>query len=371
MSVVLLALLALILTRRTASAGHRFGLVDLPTSRKRHTGEVPLTGGAAILLLVLCAPFFGIDQPSTAGLVIACAVFATGLVDDLRHVPPAIRLLLHYGAGIALALFGGIAIHNVGNLLGGGDIPLLFLAVPLTALAVAGLCNAYNMIDGIDGLAAATALVPLTVLFILNIAAGTGGSAALLPWLVAIAVFLLFNLGNGQRLPRVFLGDNGSLLLGFTVTLFLVHHSQGEQAIIQPVTALWLVTVPLMDMLSTMLKRYLEGRPLMQADRSHLHHILQDMGLSLRQTLLALLACCVRCLAWRCRTCQPISACCCTSWFSPATACSWCDGKTSICTCNLVATVAPWAKKSRSSPWRDTPRTRSTRERPAWCAASF
>jgi UDP-GlcNAc:undecaprenyl-phosphate GlcNAc-1-phosphate transferase len=92
--------------------------------------------------------------------------------DDYRRLNAAVRLLLHFGSGVLLAATGGIAISNVGNLPAGGDIPLLMLGVPLTALAVAGLCNAYNMMDGINGLSASLAVLPLAVLFFLARSAG-------------------------------------------------------------------------------------------------------------------------------------------------------------------------------------------------------
>jgi UDP-GlcNAc:undecaprenyl-phosphate GlcNAc-1-phosphate transferase len=179
----------------------------------------------------------------------------------------------------------------VGNLLAMGDIPLLLLTVPLTALSVAGLCNAYNMIDGIDGLAASTIALPLLVLYLLAVQAGHPMANSLLLMLVPLGVFLLFNLGPDNRLlPKMFLGDGGSVTLGFLVAASLVYFSQGDNALIEPVTALWLVTIPLMDMLSTMLRRLRHGRKLMEADRSHLHHTLMDLGLGRRQTL-ALLVC--------------------------------------------------------------------------------
>jgi UDP-GlcNAc:undecaprenyl-phosphate GlcNAc-1-phosphate transferase len=158
--------------------------------------------------------------------------------------------------------------------------------VPLTALAVAGLSNAYNMIDGIDGLAASMIALPLLMLYLLALQTHHPMANTLLLMLVPLAVFLLFNLGpNNRLLPKMFLGDAGSVTLGFLVTASLVYFSQGDNALIRPVTALWLVTVPLMDMLATMLRRLKQGRKLMSADRSHLHHTLMDMGLSPRQTL--------------------------------------------------------------------------------------
>jgi UDP-GlcNAc:undecaprenyl-phosphate GlcNAc-1-phosphate transferase len=114
--------------------------------------------------------------------------------------------------------------------------------------------------------------------------------------LVPTGVFLLFNLGPDSRiLPRLFLGDAGSVTLGFLVTASLIYFSQGENAVILPVTALWLVTVPLMDMLATMLRRYRHGRSLIAADRSHLHHTLMDRGLRSRQALAVLVGYAVLC----------------------------------------------------------------------------
>jgi len=283
---------ALAVTRLTASAGYRLGLADRPDERKQHQGIVPLTGGIAIFLTVaLCTLLPGVEPYTWPMMAIACLVFVVGVFDDIRHINPWLRLLIQFAAGTLLATWGGIAIHNVGNLLAMGDIPLLLLTVPLTALAVAGLSNAYNMIDGIDGLAGSTIALPLLLLYVLALRAGHPEAGFLLVLLVPLAVFLLFNLGpDNCLLPKIFLGDGGSITLGFLVTASLVYFSQGESRLILPVTALWLVTVPLMDMLATMLRRARHGHKLMAADRLHLHHTLMDMGFSARQTLALLLA---------------------------------------------------------------------------------
>lgn len=283
---------SILITRLTAGAGYRLGLADHPDARKTHKGIVPLTGGIAILLAILYGVLvLRISPYSDSMLLITCLVFAVGVFDDIRHINPWLRLLIQYGAGMLLASWGGVAIHDVGNLLAMGNIPLLMLTVPLTALSVAGLSNAYNMIDGIDGLAAAMVTLPLALLYALALQWGHPMADFLLLMLVPLATFLLFNLGpNNRLLPKIFLGDGGSVTLGFLVTASLVYFSQGEQALIKPVTALWLVTLPLMDMLATMLRRGMRGRKLMEADRSHLHHRLMDMGFSARQTLLLLVS---------------------------------------------------------------------------------
>lgn len=288
---------ALLVTRITATCGHRLGLLDRPDGRKHHGGAVPPTGGIAVFLTIVVGTLaLDVTPLSWTALGIACGVFLVGVFDDFRHIRASLRLLLQFASGLLLATWGGIAIENVGDLLGVGAIPLLALTVPLTALAVAGLSNAYNMIDGIDGLAAATIALPLLALSALALQAGHPMADTLLLMLLPLAVFLLFNLGpNNRLLPRIFLGDNGSVTLGFLVSAALVYFSQGENALIRPVTALWLVTLPLMDMLATMLRRARQGRKLMAADRSHLHHTLLDMGFNSRQTLLLLVTYAIAC----------------------------------------------------------------------------
>lgn len=290
MSLLTIAITSFIIARLCISSGYRIGLVDHPDTRKHHDGAVPLTGGISIFLTVMFGTLFLDIAPfNNEMLAIAFAVFLVGVVDDIRHIHAGARLTVQFVAGAMLATYGGIAITNVGNLLGFGDIHLLALTIPLSALAVAGLSNAFNMIDGIDGLAASTITLPLGVLYLLAVQAGHPSADALLLMLVPLAVFLVFNLGpDNRQLPKMFLGDGGSVTLGFLVTASLVYLSQGENALINPVTALWLVTLPLMDMLATMLRRAKAGRKLMEADRSHLHHSLMDMGLSPRQTLVIL-----------------------------------------------------------------------------------
>ncbi len=278
---------SLAIAQACVRCGARLGLVDHPDARKQHQGRVPLTGGASIFLTILFGTLvLGVAPLTPQSLVIASAIFLVGVFDDIRHINPWLRLGIGYVAGVVMATWGGIVIDEVGDLLALGDIPLLLLAVPLTALSVAGLSNAYNMIDGIDGLAASLIALPLLVLYALALRAGHPMAPALLLVLVPLAVFALFNLGPDNRwLPKMFLGDAGSITLGLLVTAALVYFSQGDNALIRPVTALWLVSVPLMDMLATMGRRLRLGRPLMAADRSHLHHALMNRGLSPRRAL--------------------------------------------------------------------------------------
>ena len=225
---------ALLIARATVSLGPRVGLVDQPDARKQHLGCVPLTGGISIFFTLLFGTVaLGVVPYTPEMLIIACLVFAVGVFDDARDINPTVRLIIQYGSGVLLATYGGIAITNAGNLLAMGDIPLMLLTIPLTALSVAGLSNAYNMIDGIDGLAASTIALPLLVLYLLAAQAGNPMAPALLLILLPVGVFLLFNLGpDNPLLPKMFLGDAGSITLGFLVTASLVYFSQCENAVI-------------------------------------------------------------------------------------------------------------------------------------------
>ncbi len=287
-----ISLFAVIALWTTAWLGHQVDLVDRPSGRKNHAGDIPLTGGIAIFATILFGTIvLSIPPFTTASLALAGGLVIISVYDDYQHLNATLRLALHFCFGVLLAVIGGITISNVGNLLANGDIPLLLLSVPLTALAVAGLCNAYNMIDGIDGLAVSLVALPLATLFLLAHSAGHEGTDFVLLILIPCMVFLLFNLGpDNAVLPKIFLGDAGSVTLGFLTTASLVYFSQGEDAVIRPVTALWLVAVPLMDMIATMLGRWRHGKNIIKADRSHLHHLLVDQGMSSRQALVLLLA---------------------------------------------------------------------------------
>lgn len=275
----------------------KLNLLDKPDSRKHHSGAIPLTGGIAIFLTMLIGTYALSIAPYTHEMFfIATAVFVIGVYDDRNTLCATWRLILQYASGIALATYGGIVIRDAGNLLALGNIPLLMLAVPLTALSVAGLSNAYNMVDGIDGLAASTILVPLLILARLAEIQGHAMAPALLLLCVPLCIFLLFNLGSNKRLlPKIFLGDNGSTTMGFMVAASLIYFSQGDEPLIRPVTALWFVALPLMDMLATMLRRVRSGHKVMVADRSHLHHTLMDLGLSSHKTLVVLVAYAITC----------------------------------------------------------------------------
>jgi UDP-GlcNAc:undecaprenyl-phosphate GlcNAc-1-phosphate transferase len=141
--------------------------------------------------------------------------------------------------------------------------------------------NAMNMIDGVDGLAGSTSLICfLAVLFLYSL----GGDTALKPLLFA-AVLIPFIFNNLRSNGKVFMGDSGSMFLGFGIAWVLLEASQGEKAVMAPVTALWIFAIPLIDMWAIMLRRMMKGQSPFLPDREHLHHIFLRAGFSHRATL--------------------------------------------------------------------------------------
>ena len=273
----------------------RLGLVDLPDDRKHHHGNVPLVGGLAIFLGLVIT--LGLRHSSDQGLLVllgsGALLAAMGAWDDRRELSAFSRFLVQAICATAMVLMAHVGLHSFGDLLGTGPLLLSWFEVPVTIFCVVGITNATNMIDGMDGLSASLALVTLTGL---SLAIGQNAGALQdypeIPTLIgAICGYLLFNL----RLPwrgraLAFFGDAGTLLTGFLLAWLLIRHSQGPKPDIWPVTALWLIAIPLMDTLFLMIQRKRVGQSMFKADRSHLHHAFLRAGWSTNGTLLAIIA---------------------------------------------------------------------------------
>jgi UDP-GlcNAc:undecaprenyl-phosphate GlcNAc-1-phosphate transferase len=269
----------------------RLGLLDHPDERKQHSGSVPLVGGLSLLgglLLVSVLRHLGDSRMSlmlAAGIVVAAA----GLLDDRWGLSAGKRFVLQTLACAIMVFAADVMLRDFGHLLWPGTLALGWMAVPVTLFCVVGATNAVNMTDGMDGLAASLVLVALSGL------AGAmwlGGKALAatpeVPMLTGgLCAFLLFNLRLPWRKQALaFLGDSGTLLLGFVLGWLLVEQSQGVARSIAPVTALWLLAVPLMDTVFVMIKRGRAGKSMVEADREHLHHAFLRSGWSTNQALL-------------------------------------------------------------------------------------
>ena len=266
------------------------GLVDHPDERKHHAGSVPLVGGVAIflaMLLVLGIQYIdqsGIKEMLAGGLLLV----VIGVIDDRDHIHPRYRFLVQILAACLMIFGAEVLLRDFGQLIGAWEFELKWAAIPITAFCVVGVTNAANMIDGIDGLSASLFLVCLAGLGLaINDASGGLNSAPeILVMAGALLAYLLFNLRFPWRKNALtFFGDAGTLLLGFIMAWLLVRYSQGPNRTIAPVTALWLFAVPLLDTVFLMIKRKLEGKSMVKADRCHLHHAFLKSGWSVNATL--------------------------------------------------------------------------------------
>jgi len=265
----------------------KVGGVDMPDyQRKIHDRAVPRIGGIAILcgllisVLLFCTTTTFISGLVTGGIII----FFVGFIDDLRSLTSVQKL-----AGQIIGTSVGVIISqnhikNLGDLftLGTIELPTAF-AIPFTIFCIVGLINSLNMIDGLDGLAGGVSAIACLALAILAVEVGSQQvffvSAALLG---AVIGFLAHN----AYPARIFMGDAGSNLLGFTLGMLGVRLIDVSPTV-SPVAILVILSVPVFDTLFVIAGRLISGRPVMRADRAHLHHRLLDIGLGHKASVLA------------------------------------------------------------------------------------
>jgi UDP-GlcNAc:undecaprenyl-phosphate GlcNAc-1-phosphate transferase len=271
----------------------RMGLVDRPNHRKHHEGVVPLLGGLAIfcgilvLSLILLNPTLDFIFIFSATAIL---VF-TGSLDDRLDIDFRIRLFIQFLPAFVLVIGTQYKITSLGNIFTFGDISIGWWSNLFTFLFIAALINAFNMIDGLDGLAGGLAFIGFSVL-IAKIGEQMSNELWTLGILIlgALAAYLVHNLGFiPKRLSKVFLGDAGSMMLGLIMALFLIKYSQKGSPFIKPITGLWLVSIPIIDMLATFIRRMAHGKSPFYADRTHIHHILLRLGFSPKGALILLL----------------------------------------------------------------------------------
>ncbi|MEQ9544784.1 MAG: UDP-N-acetylglucosamine--undecaprenyl-phosphate N-acetylglucosaminephosphotransferase [Marinobacter sp.] len=270
----------------------RVRLLDLPDHRKVHKGAVPLTGGLSAFIGLFAA--WMVSMPLIGGygiyLLASLMLVLLGAVDDARDVPAQFRLWAQVALGALLTYGSGVSLVHFGDLFGLGVIELGWLGPLITIAAVIGATNAFNMIDGIDGLAGSMSLVALLSLSFLFLQAPGNGLELALAFSIAIALlpYLAANLRMPPFRKKIFMGDAGSMFIGFSIVWLLVKGTQPETQALRPVTALWLIALPLMDMVAIMVRRARKGQSVMKPDREHLHHIFMRAGFSDRQALVVI-----------------------------------------------------------------------------------
>lgn len=259
------------------SIAFKIGLVDMPNYRKVHSEAKPLAGGIGMamglaLSALLVMPLFNFRGLYT-GLILLVVV---GFLDDFEEMGSTSKLIAQIIAATLVVYFSKIQLYTFGDFLSLGEIRTYALSVPITIFCIAGVTNSINMIDGIDGLAGGISLMAFACFaYLAQMCGNTALAVFALSYCGALLAFLRYNYPPS----KLFMGDAGSLPLGFSLATFAIALTQGHAACsISPVAPLLVLAIPISDTLLVMLRRALSGQRLFQADRRHIHHILIDMG---------------------------------------------------------------------------------------------
>ena len=291
--------LSFVATREVRDLAIRKGWVSIPEDR-RHIHQVPLPrlGGVAVFLafsislsvwlglsLIFPRLLQGLAPATLARMYIpACLIFALGIYDDLRGAGPYVKFIVQAIAG-AMLFAGGMRVL---------DVPLIFhhslpwfVGLPLTVLWVVAVTNAFNLIDGLDGLAAGSALFSTMVFFVCSLVTHSWlGSLLSVTLAGAILGFLRFNFNPAT----IFLGDSGSLFIGFMLSALALEGSQKAPTFVAVAIPVVSFGLPILETTLSILRRTISGRPLFTADSDHIHHKLLRMGFSHRQVVIVLYA---------------------------------------------------------------------------------
>jgi UDP-GlcNAc:undecaprenyl-phosphate GlcNAc-1-phosphate transferase len=303
LNALLLTLAAILVLRPLAV---RVGLLDHPGGRRMHASPAQLTGGIAISLSVIG---LGVDAGGAQGgtLILPLALMLLiGVVDDFVEMRATQSMLLQCLVAYLLAADSGLSVQHLGDLVGVGDLGTAWLAVPFTMVCTVGVINAINMVDGMDGVAGSLSLSSVAAFGFL--AYLTGQQAIFFVCLVVaggLMGFLCFNLRSPWRShATVYLGSPGSMGLGLILTWLAIGLSGAKGSPVPPMTCVWVIGLPLMDMARVMVGRVRRGLSPMDSDRSHLHHVMEGLGLSYWaglgiKVVLSLLFAAVGVLGWR------------------------------------------------------------------------
>jgi UDP-GlcNAc:undecaprenyl-phosphate GlcNAc-1-phosphate transferase len=265
----------------------RYRLFDVPDQRKEHSTPVPTMGGIAsgAGMTAGCALWFSFsrDYVSISLFFSMAVLFVVGIMDDLRNMPARYKLAIQVGVA-SLVAFSGLRITSFNGLFDIYTLPVTMQYI-ITILAIAGITNAFNLIDGIDGLAGGLGFMSLIILGLFLTLSGDANMA-----IIAFALaggllgFLYFNFNPA----RIFMGDTGSLVLGFVVAVLCVRLIQNNTTLSfpivphAPVFALSIVAIPVFDTLRVFAIRLWRGKSPFTPGRDHIHHLLTNNGLGHR-----------------------------------------------------------------------------------------
>ncbi len=253
------------------------GAVALPGKRHIHTRPTPKFGGIAIALTVLViSPFvFPVDRVIGSYLLSSALMLLIGVIDDVRSTSWKIKLVFSLAASSILVFGSGLWFENLGNLFGTGEIHLGLWGIPFTFFAIFGITNSINLIDGLNGLACGVASIAFLTFAVL--ASVTGNSTVLYLSLANLGATLGFFRYNYPG-ARIFMGDSGSMFIGFSLAVLAIFLTQGRGAI-DPMVPVVVLGIPMFDTVRLLIIRIKNKRHPFTGDKTHLHHLMIRSGI--------------------------------------------------------------------------------------------
>lgn len=269
--------LSLFIVPATVMLARKVGAVDIPKERSSHSAPTTRLGGLgiAVSMILSCLMFLPLHTLAWAFMSGLLVIVATGLIDDIVDVGARGKFVGQIAAAAVFVLSGGGSLVNLGGFLGFGDMTLGSFAIPFTIFCMVGGMNAFNLSDGLDGLAGG--LAAIAVVFFIYFAKLSGAPFLLLVGVALLGAVIGFLRYNSYP-AKLFMGDVGSLTLGYVLAALLVSGSQRGEV---PLAAWAMVlALPLLDTLLVMAQRVRYGHSPFKPDRTHLHHRLMALGLS-------------------------------------------------------------------------------------------
>ena len=284
----LTSLISLIIFRPFAI---KYNLIDFPNERKNHIGNIPLIGGVCVFLglLIPYLLFIEFDKFSSVLIITSLFILIHGVFDDFKNLKAPTKIVFQILVSSIMIYFTDVKLENFGDLFGiSYPLQLGIFSFPITIVAVIALTNAINMIDGLDGLASGIVLIAITgIVFLSLIPVVSPLSSLLITIASALLPFIIFNISSSKNI-KVFLGDGGSLFLGYVISWSLIYSAENINNF-RPSFALWCVAIPLFDFFTVIIIRIVKKQSVMIARKDHIHHFLEKFGFSKKLTLLIII----------------------------------------------------------------------------------
>ncbi len=283
------------------------GLFDMPNSRKVHQNHIPRLGGTLFVPAMLAGMFavgalsvcegdnyFSLGFSSVLMFVALTMIYIIGLIDDVLGLDAKVKFAIQFVAAAFMPVCN-LYINNLYGFCGIYELPV-WVGYPLTMLIALTLINAINLIDGIDGLSSGLGVIALGVFSYLFIQLGAPVFAVFSLGLAgSLVAFMYYNLfGSAERFTKTFMGDTGSLVLGFSLTYLCIKYCMFNPCIFPSqgcpiLVSFTLVAVPVFDLVRVAVSRLCQGKGMFTPDKTHIHHLCLSAGMTMRRALVCVL----------------------------------------------------------------------------------